>query len=208
MFVAILCCLIVGYGFGCFSTGHIVGKFHHIDITEYGSGNNGATNTLRTLGKKAGIVTLLGDIFKGIIAILIMRAIFKEDLSRNLITLYTGLGAILGHDFPCWMKFKGGKGIATMGGVVIMFNIWYAVVILSIFILIVAISKYVSLGSILGSMCIPASVAIFCTKDPDYIHMVILCLIYAALAIYKHKANIKRLLSGTENKIGQKVKVQ
>lgn len=207
MILQIVICLIVGYGFGCFSTGYVYGKLNNVDVRQHGSGNIGTTNTLRTLGKKAGVITLLGDVLKAIIPILILTNVFKgQGLSRELIVLYTGLGAVCGHNFPFWLKFKGGKGIATMGGVIIMFSLPITAIDLLIFIGIVAITKYVSLGSLIGSVLFPVLTAIFFRGSEHYIHMICICFVFAGLAIFKHRSNIVRLLNGTENKIGKKAK--
>ncbi|BBF42215.1 acyl-phosphate:glycerol-3-phosphate O-acyltransferase PlsY [Lachnospiraceae bacterium KM106-2] len=205
MLKQIVFCLVIGYAFGCFSTGTLVGKIYHVDLKEHGSGNSGSTNALRTLGVKAGIITLLGDVAKAIIPILIMRQFVDHNvLSTSLITLYTGLGVVCGHNFPFWMKFKGGKGIASMAGVIIMFSLPLTLAEIIIFVSIVAITRYVSLGSLVVSTVFVLYTAIFCRNQPDYIHMVIVCCVFMALAFFKHRANIKRLFLGTENKIGKK----
>ena len=207
MLFEIVICLIVGYRCGCFSTGYFVGKLYHVDVRQHGSGNIGSTNTLRTLGKKAGIITLFGDVFKAIIPIFILTNVFKgQELTRELIVLYTGLGVVCGHNFPFWLKFKGGKGIASLGGVIIMFSLRITAIDLLIFLAIAAITKYVSLASLVGSALFPILVAILFRGTDHYIHMVIVSCIFTLLAFVKHRANIVRLLNGTENKLGQKAK--
>jgi len=109
MLLKILVCLSVGYGFGCFSTGYVVGKANKIDIRKYGSGNAGTTNALRILGWKAGIITFLGDAIKALIPVLLVRYFLQGDSYGQLLSLYTGLGVVLGHNFPFWLNFKGGK---------------------------------------------------------------------------------------------------
>jgi glycerol-3-phosphate acyltransferase PlsY len=206
MLFKILICLILGYVFGCFSTGYVVGKANNIDIRNYGSGNAGTTNALRTLGWKAGLVTFLGDAFKAVIPILLVRfLLYPNDNLADLLPLYTGLGVVLGHNFPVWLRFKGGKGIAATGGVMLAFDWRLAIVALFIFIIVVAVTRYVSLGSLLISLMFPVWVLIW---YPGNIHMLIVSLIFTISAFYKHHANIKRLLNGTENKIGQKVKIE
>ena len=108
-------CVVIGYLFGLIQTGFIIGKIHHIDIREYGSGNSGTTNTMRTLGKKYGFITYFGDALKSVAAIVVTYLLFREICRGSLfvIALYTGLGVILGHNFPFYMNFKGGKGIAA-----------------------------------------------------------------------------------------------
>ena len=118
-------CLAIGYLFGIFQTAYIYGKMNGIDIREYGSGNAGTTNALRTLGKKAGAMTLIGDMLKCVIAILIVDAVFKNRYQEilPLLGMYTAAGCVLGHNFPFYLKFKGGKGIAASSGVVISLSL-------------------------------------------------------------------------------------
>lgn len=204
MIVKIILCLLFGYAFGCFSTGYFMGKLKKVDIRQYGSGNVGTTNALRTLGAKAGAITLLGDSLKAIIPMLLVRLLFLKDYDYNLLmTLYTGFGVVLGHNYPVWLKFKGGKGIAATGGVMIAFDPLIVPFALPIFIIIVALTRYVSLGSLFVAVFLPVWILI---KYPGDLHMLILSLAYMVVAFIKHTANIKRLLNGTENKIGQKAK--
>ena len=116
-------CLLIGYAFGLFQTAFIYGKLHGIDIREHGSGNAGTTNSLRVLGKKAGIIVLLFDIIKCILAVVTVKLIFGETYKDMLplLQIYAGAGAILGHNFPFYLKFKGGKGIATTAGLILSF---------------------------------------------------------------------------------------
>jgi glycerol-3-phosphate acyltransferase PlsY len=204
MLLKILICLIIGYGFGCFSTAYVIGKANNIDIRNYGSGNAGTTNALRTLGWKAGFLTFLGDALKAVIPVFIVRYVFKNDSYGALLPLYTGLGVVLGHNFPVWLNFKGGKGIAATAGVMFAFDLRLGVAAFILFIVIVAITRYVSLGSLLISVLFPVWVLIL---YPGNIHMLIVSLVFTVSAFIKHRSNIKRLLSGTENKIGQKVKI-
>lgn len=207
MITNIVLCLIVGYAFGCFSTGYLCGKKKQVDVREHGSGNIGTTNTLRTLGIKAGIVTLLGDMLKAIIPICILCVVYKnteQPLSRDLTVLYTGLGVVLGHNFPFWLKFHGGKGIAAMAGVIIVFSPYITITEMILFLGIVLITRYVSLGSLVVATAFPICVLIGYRQDADYLHMVIVCCVFMLLAFFKHRKNIKRLLNGTENKLGQK----
>lgn len=113
-----LLCLLIGYVCGLFQTSYIYGRMHHMDIREHGSGNAGTTNALRTLGKKAGALTLLGDCLKCVISVLIVRAVFGESQKEilPLLSLYAAAGCILGHNFPFYLKFRGGKGIAASVG--------------------------------------------------------------------------------------------
>ncbi len=205
----ILLCVIIGYAFGNISTAYIIGRINHIDIRNYGSGNAGTTNTLRTLGKKAGALTFIGDVLKAVIPLLLIRyLIFPEDVVdyTELLCVYAGLGVILGHNFPFWLKFKGGKGIAATFGIFLALHWPVALVCLAVFIGIVAVTKYVSLGSIIASTIADIWMIIyfFINYPDDAYHIGVLLLIYLALALWRHKANIVRLINGTENKIGHK----
>jgi glycerol-3-phosphate acyltransferase PlsY len=206
MVIQILICLAFGYLFGCFSTGYFVGKMNKIDIRKYGSGNVGTTNALRTLGAKAGALTLLGDSLKAVIPIVLIRfIIFPGVPHTQLLALYTGLGVVIGHNYPVWLNFKGGKGIAATGGVMAAFDPWIVPVGLPLFILAVAVTRYVSVGSLLIAVLLPVWVLI---RYPGDLHMLIVALIFMILAFVKHRSNIKRLLNGTENKFGQRVKIE
>lgn len=205
MLLRILFSLILGYGFGCISTSYLVGKANQIDIRNYGSGNAGTTNALRTLGMKAGIITFLGDALKAVFPILLIRfLVFPETDYTSLLALYTGLGVVLGHNFPFWLNFKGGKGIAATGGAMLAFDFRLVLIAFLIFIIVTAVTRYVSLGSLILSLLFPIWILIFYPGD---LHMLVIGSLFTILAFIKHSSNIKRLLAGTENKIGQKVKI-
>lgn len=208
MIIQIIICLAIGYLFGCFSTGYVVGKLNRVDIRKYGSGNAGTTNALRTLGAKAGAITLIGDLIKAVIPILLVRLLFfqNEEISYiHLLSLYTGLGVVIGHNYPFWLGFKGGKGMAATGGVMAAFDPWIIPLGLPLFVIAVAITRYVSIGSLLVAVLFPIWILIM---YPGQIHMLIVSLLFMALAFFKHRSNIKRLMAGTENKIGNKVKLE
>ncbi|MDE7432031.1 MAG: glycerol-3-phosphate acyltransferase, partial [Lachnospiraceae bacterium] len=144
-------CIVIGYIFGIFQTGYIYGKIHHVDIREYGSGNAGTTNAIRVLGKKAGIITYLGDCLKAVFASVLIYLIFRNESSDYLFLLkiYGGLGVVLGHNFPFYMGFKGGKGIAASSGVLLgLWDFKLSVLALITFAVVTIIFKYVSLGSL------------------------------------------------------------
>ncbi len=204
----IIICLAVGYGFGCISTGYIVGKMNHVDIRNYGSGNIGTTNTMRTLGKKAGAITYIGDVLKAMLPMIVLRYVIFDDLEyAALLQLYCGLGVVLGHNFPFWLKFKGGKGIAVTSGVMATHDPLGIPLYLVAFIISVAITKYVSVGSLVIATIFPIWIAITRHGEPYFVHTLIVSLVFMALAFYRHKANLIRIKNGNENKIGQKVKV-
>ena len=207
MILAIIICIILGYAFGCISTGYLIGKANHVDIRRYGSGNAGTTNALRTLGWKAGALTLIGDLLKAVIPILIVRHLLFSDMEyeqNQLLFLYTGLGVVLGHNYPFWLHFKGGKGIAATGGAMLAFDIKILPIAAVLFLGSVGITRYVSVGSLLLAVLFPCWVGF---TNPGDIHMLIVSLLYTISAFYMHRANIRRLLNGTENKLGQRVKI-
>jgi glycerol-3-phosphate acyltransferase PlsY len=205
MLLRIILCLMFGYIMGCFSTAFFVGKLNKVDIRKYGSGNMGTTNALRTLGAKAGAITLIGDVLKAVIAILLVKyVLFPGHESLDLFSIYTGLGVVIGHNYPFWLKFKGGKGMAATGGVMASLDPLIIPIGLPIFILSIVITKYVSVGSLAIAVLFPVWIAI---RHPGDIHMLMVALVFMALAIIKHRSNIKRIIDGTENKIGQRVKM-
>lgn len=202
----IVICLVSGYAFGCFSTGFLISKLYHVDIRKYGSGNVGTTNALRTLGWKAGALTFFGDFLKAVIPIIVFRNLLFQELDyAQLLALYTGFGVVLGHNYPFWLHFKGGKGIAVTSGVMVAIDPLIIPFLIVLFVVSVAITKYVSVGSLLIAILFPVWIGI---RYPNQIHMLIIAILYALSAFFTHRANIKRLLSGTENKIGQKAKVK
>lgn len=204
MVVEIIVCLIIGYIFGCFQTGYLYGRLHGIDIRNYGSGNVGTTNTLRTLGKKAGYITYLGDALKAIFAILLVRYVIYPGSADNLLlTMYTGFGVVLGHNYPFYLKFKGGKGIAVTSGVMVAFDIRFAIPGAIGFFLVFFLTRYVSLGSLVLAVIFPVCILIF---YPGQWHLFVVSLVFCAMAFWRHRANIVRLLHGTENRFDKKKK--
>ena len=188
---------VLSYVLGNFSTAYFIAKLYAgIDIRKYGSGNAGATNALRTLGKKAGVTALFGDILKGLIAVLIGRFIAGEDGQ-----VLAGLFVVIGHNWPAFLGFKGGKGIATTIGVMTAINPYIVAGIVPVGVLIIAITKYVSLASIMGMIAFP--IIMLLIKQP--VKLVVFSFLLSIMAVYRHKTNIHKLLTGTENKIGQKL---
>lgn len=207
-----LLCILIGYACGLFQTGYLYGKLNHIDIRDYGSGNSGTTNALRTLGKKAGLITFLGDCFKCVLAVVIVKLIFvtSHPDTITLLGMYAGFGAVLGHNYPFYMKFKGGKGIAATGGLILATNFWMAVIALAIFIAVVAVTRYVSVGSLVVVIVFLIEVLTYGSRggfglsQPYLYEMYAVAAVLVISAFYKHKSNIKRLMSGTENKLSFK----
>ena len=192
------------YLLGSIPFGFLMAKAKGIDIRKVGSGNIGATNALRVLGKPAGIAVLLLDVAKGFAAVWLCAVLVKQfSANTDLETLrvVAGIGAVLGHNYTCWLKFKGGKGIATTAGVYLALAQWPLLIALAVFILAIALTKYVSVGSIAGAVALPAAVWLM---TPQNIFLSIVTTALGALAIYKHKSNIQRLRARTENRLGQK----
>lgn len=187
--------LIVAYLLGSINTSIIVSKIMiGDDIRNHGSGNAGATNTLRTVGKKGAIFVVAGDVLKAVIAILIAKLIFQQS---NAIYI-AGLGAVIGHNFPLYFRFKGGKGIIVSTVAIIFADPLLGLITMITAILIMAISRYVSLGSVLGAVLFVVLSLTFRNNDAEFI---VFAIMLAVLAIYMHRSNIARLLSGTENKL-------
>jgi len=192
--------ILIGYALGCIQTAYIIGKIRGVDLRTKGSGNLGATNALRVMGAKLGLITFGTDILKAVIAFIVMKYLLNGG---DLGGLYGGLGVVLGHNFPFYLKFKGGKGIAVTAGVMLVLNPLITLIIIAAMVGLIIITKYVSLGSIIGML----SMAVFGVfKYHNDVEMMILILVLATLAIYMHRSNIKRLLTGTENKLNLKKK--
>ena len=200
---------LLAYLLGSIPTGFLVAQARGVDIRTVGSGNIGATNVLRTLGKPAGIFVLLMDALKGWVAVvplpglvLLVLGIAPDATTRDLVEIIAGLCAILGHNYTCWLHFKGGKGIATSAGVLLALVPWAFLSILSIWIVVFALTRYVSLGSIAASAALPF--ASWATHES--LMKVLATGAMGVLAIYKHKQNIQRLLNGTEARFTRKTK--
>lgn len=201
-----LICVAIGYLFGLFQTGYIYGMINHVDIRKHGSGNAGTTNALRTLGWKAGAITFIGDCLKCVLAVLLVRFIFADSSRIELLAIYAGLGAVLGHNFPFYLNFKGGKGIASTVGLVLAVNPVMFLIVAIVFIAIVWFTQYVSLGSIVIMVLFVIQVVIYGQMDGfsltggELYEFYAIAIVLAALAIWRHRANMKRLATGTENK--------
>ena len=204
-----LACIAIGYVCGLFQTAYILGKIYHTDIRKQGSGNLGSTNVLRTLGKKAGALNLLCDCLKCVAAILIARAIFGNFCGDilPLLSLYAAAGCILGHNFPFYLNFKGGKGVAASVGMVIAFDWRIFAICAIVFFGLFFLTHYVSLCSVSAyltafiSMIVFGQMGSYHMDPPHTTELYILMGALTVLAFYRHKKNIKRLLDGTESKI-------
>lgn len=193
----VILAIITAYLLGSIPFSLLVGKLvAGIDIRTLGSRNVGATNVLRTLGTKGAILALLGDMLKGVVAVWLGLLIGGEGLAAAC-----GVIAILGHCFSVFLGFKGGKGVATSAGIILYLMPKVVVILLITFVIVVALSKYVSLGSLTIALLFPV-LAISYNYNNAYILMSI---IMAIIVVFQHRENISRLRDGTENKLGQKV---
>ena len=203
-------CLVIGYVFGLFQTAYFYGKAHGIDIREHGSGNAGTTNTLRVLGTKAGLIVFAGDCLKCMAAVWLVRLVFGNTYHDiiYLLCLYTGAGAILGHNYPFYLNFKGGKGIAATAGMVLSFHPWFIITGVLLFFVPFFILHYVSLGSLLVYAGLMIQLVVVGQNgwlfqemtQGQLIEMYIVFGCLLAMAYWKHRENIKRLLHGNERK--------
>ena len=196
---------VAAYLLGSIPTGFLVGRARGIDIRTVGSGNMGASNVFRTLGKTAGAFVLVVDGLKGYAActwlcngLLTLLGISTTD--TEFYRILAGIAAVLGHNFSCWLRFKGGKGIATSAGVFFALAPLAAGIALGSWLIAFALSRYASVASIVAATVLPATVWL----TPNSLLLRIVTTVLGLLAIYKHRSNIKRLLNGTEQRFGQK----
>jgi glycerol-3-phosphate acyltransferase PlsY len=192
MYIRTVLAIAAGYLLGSLNTSLIVGRFYKVDVRKHGSGNAGMTNTLRTLGKKAALLVILGDIGKGILAWLAGYYIYGAPIGGML----GGTACITGHIWPVFFRFRGGKGVLTTFAVLLMFDWVVALGLLLIFIVIVLLTGYVSLGSMTAALLFPIAAAVLGREAPALIFSGLIALVI----ILKHHENIRRLLSGTESK--------
>lgn len=195
--------IILAYLIGSIPTSLIVSRSQfNIDIRDYGSGNAGATNTFRVLGSKWGTLVMIMDMLKGLIAVklaLLLPYYIDNDFQLTNFQIGLGLAAVLGHIFPIWAEFRGGKGVATLFGLVIGISPWTALSCIGVFLLVLYLTRFVSLSSILASMAFPIFILIVFNVDNTAYR--IFAIAVALLVIMTHQKNIGRLLSGSENKV-------
>ena len=208
MLAARVVSLLIGYIFGMFVSGFFLGKFKHVDLREKGSGNVGTTNTARVLGLKYGAITLLCECLKPVLASLVVWLILGRAYAGHirLVILYASFGAVLGHDFPAFMKFKGGKGVATSVGLILLCFPQAFPICAVLFFSAVGITRYVSLGSILAAVGFGAQAIVMgylgwlSYPAGNVGEAVVIAEIISVLVIILHRSNIARLKNGTENK--------
>ncbi|MBC8384012.1 MAG: glycerol-3-phosphate 1-O-acyltransferase PlsY [Candidatus Cloacimonetes bacterium] len=197
----LLISVLFSYILGSIPTGYIFGKLiKGIDIREHGSGNVGATNALRVLGTKIGIITLILDVLKGYFAMFIASRIITDPTNLHLIII--GFAVIIGHIFTIFLKFKGGKGVATSAGVFIFLTPIPVIFALIVFILTVSLSRFISLGSILASLTLFVTELImnFRNQFSDKEKLILVAIVMSFIII-RHISNIKRIFAGNENKL-------
>ena len=199
----------IGYCFGIFQTAYIYGRMNGIDIRKYGSGNSGTTNAMRVLGKKAGLIVFFGDVAKTVAAVLAVRLIFGNLYpdTIHVLVMYTAAGVILGHNYPFYLNFKGGKGIAATAGLIASLGPWFILVEGLVFILVFTTTHYVSLGSMLVYVALVTHLVVFGQTgyfkgmtQSDLNEMYIIAILLLVMAFWRHHSNIKKLLDGTERK--------
>ena len=197
MVIKLILLAVCAYLLGNLSTGTLVAKYiGHVDIRKTGSGNAGTTNVLRTLGWVPSLLTLVGDVLKGLLPTLVGKMLLGEAGM-----LVGALFAVIGHNYPVFYGFKGGKGIATSWGAIIIINPWIALALIATLVVIVAATKYMSVASITAAIEFSVLMVILNWNSPNKALFIAFALVYSALALFAHRANIQRLLSGTENKL-------
>ena len=205
---------LVAYLLGSIPTGYLAAKSRGIDIRKVGSGNIGATNVFRTLGRPAGIFVLLVDALKGFISCYFVGPLVyrwlnghpPEGATLEYLKIVGAFLSIIGHNYTCWLKFKGGKGIATSAGAVLALLPWALAFALVVWIILFFVTRYVSVASIGAAFVLPfgAWLAPLILKEKPSPRLIVVAAVIGALAIYKHRSNIQRLLNGTENRFGKK----
>lgn len=204
---------LIAYAIGSVNFSVIISrKMAGFDVREKGSGNAGTTNMLRSVGKKAAIITLICDILKGVVAIAlaIIASNFIDDINPSILATIAGFFVVVGHTFPIFFEFRGGKGVATALGVLLVINWQIGLICLVFALLLMALTKMVSLGSIMAAILFPV-LTLFITENyivqaesGNRLAYIIFGIAMAALVVFNHRANLKRILNGTENKLSFK----
>ena len=198
--------IVIAYLLGSIPFGLLAGKMKGLDIRQHGSGNIGTTNVFRVCGKSLGIVVFMLDVLKGIVPVLIAKqAVQDPNVGEGLQPILAGVFAILGHNFPVWLKFKGGKGIATSAGVLGGLLPWTLLVAVITWIGFFIATRYVSVASILAAVSLPITTAVLTYRSDGLpTAYLVFTLIIALLAIWRHRSNIQRLRAGKENRFVRK----
>lgn len=195
--------IITAYLIGSIPTALIISKsFFDVDIREYGSGNMGATNTFRVLGPKFGTIVMAGDMLKGILAVALYNLLpyyLTNELDRTNLMIGLGMAAVAGHIYPIWAQFRGGKGVATLFGMVLAIQPVVAVSCVGVFLLVLFLTRYVSLSSILAGVALP--ICVLWIYNEQQVFYRVFAVAVAALVVLTHQKNISRLLKGNENRV-------
>jgi glycerol-3-phosphate acyltransferase PlsY len=200
--------VVVGYFLGSFPSGFLVSRARGVDIRHHGSGNIGATNVLRVLGKGWGYLVFALDAFKGLLAVRIAfvfaAALNLAEPHRDLVGIAAGLACILGHAFPIWLRFRGGKGVATSAGVLLGLMPLAVVSVFLVWVALFKITRYVSVASIGAAFALPLFVALYLrTKLLAGASLLPFSILIAGVVIWRHRSNVRRLLDGNEQRFGQ-----
>lgn len=202
--LALLFVLILAYVIGSLPTAYIVGRAKAIDIREHGSGNVGATNVMRVLGRQIGFLVLLVDLLKGVLAVVLVTAVFVNSWPMALkeihVKMLAGITAMIGHLYPVWLDFKGGKGVATATGFMLALAPAMVLVSMAVFLATVLITKIMSLASIIAALSLPLSFFIFYNFG-EGLDLFIFIMVVVLFVVLKHRSNIRRILDGEETKI-------
>jgi len=190
--------VLIGYCFGLLQNGYFAGRLHGMDIRTKGSGNVGATNTLRVLGPKTGAIVMVLDFLKAFVPCMLTGVIFRDSPDRMVLMTYAGLGTILGHNFPVILGFRGGKGVACTAGLIFAVDWRVGLGLLTVFAILTLTTRLVSLASI---TCMMLLIITFLLLPSSALEFKILICIVGCLSIVRHAANIERLLKGTEGRI-------
>lgn len=202
--------LTIGVIVGCYLVGAVpfgliaVRAAKGIDIRTVGSGNIGATNVARVAGKNLAVLVFLLDFAKGLFPVMLAQAVAQVYGGSQLLPVLAGLATVLGHMFPVYLKFKGGKGVATGAGMLAALVPWALGVSFLTWVVVVGLTRYISLGSMTAAAALPISFVAFHDRSAfgDHISLTLFCMVVGALVIVRHKSNLKRLLAGTENRLG------
>jgi glycerol-3-phosphate acyltransferase PlsY len=196
--------LILGaYLLGSFPTGYLVGRLNGIDVRDYGSGKTGGTNVLRTLGWGAMILVAAADGVKGLVTV----ALVRQVTGSPIVVVLCGLAVVAGHNWPLYIKFKGGSGVGTAFGVLIGIAPLAALILITCFLVPVLVTRYMSLGSIVAAALAPVVVLLLVRFDELPMEFALFALFGAGLVLWRHRGNMRRLLDGTERKIGERVTI-
>lgn len=201
--------IVTAYLLGSFPAGYLAGRLAVVDIRKLGSGNVGATNVTRTLGKKFGYPVFALDFLKGVAAVLVAASLAKgEDLDPRFVDLYSATAAVfavIGHSYPVWLRFRGGKGVATMLGTLFALNWIVAIIVCAVWYAVFRATRYVSVASIAAAVALPAAMAaMFIWNQLPSPVLLYFTLLLAALVILRHRSNLSRLFKGTEPRFDRK----